>query len=328
MAAKQKSRRAFYRFFAVGILLFIFTEWAQAEEKFPTRPISIIVCWSPGGVSHMNAQVLQPLLAKALHVGVEIINKPGASGTIGWNYAANSPPDGYTVAQSNPSLILTPYTTKTGVSYDKFDDIIIAVKFPGGIFVKADSPWKSFREFIDYAKAHPGKVQMGTTGIGASYHIGTLGLEMVTGTKFTQVPFKGSGPIVTALLGGHVDGTFIELTTGIPFVEAKKFRCLAVSYPVRSFVLPDVPTLRELGFDLNVPNWQGYSVPKGTPKERIKIIHDAFKAAMDSEEYKAYCKKQGGMIEYVGLEDVRAFLDNEDKFWKKIIEFSGFKPTE
>lgn len=307
-------------------VMLILVGTVSAQEKFPTRPVSLIIPWAPGGGGTLNAQTLQPHVEKALGVGAVIVNKTGGGGTIAWNFVANAPSDAYTVGIVNPSLVVTLYTTKTGVSYKKFDPIIYTVGVPAGVVVRTESPWKTFKEFIDHAKANPGKVQMANSGHAAMYHIGIVGIEMATGVKFTHVPYKGSGPCVTALLGGHVDGSLIEISTLLPYVEANKFRILAVSSGERNFALPDVPTFKEFGFDLDVGTWYGYVVPKGTAKERIKILHDAFKVAMESKEFKDFYKKQGGLVEYKDSEGLGAYLGQQDRLWKKIIDFGGFKP--
>jgi len=312
----------------VAILLLVFIHSTFAQEKFPTRPITLIIPWAPGGGGSINAQLLQPHMEKAIGSGVVIVNKTGGGGTIAWNFVANSAPDGYTVAIVNPSLVVTLYTTKTGVSYKRFDPILYTVGVPAGVVVKADSPWKTFKELIEHARANPGKMQMANSGHAAMYHIGIVGIEMATGVKFTHIPYKGSGPCVTALLGGHADASLIEISTLLPYVEAKKFRILAVSSATRNFAIPEVPTFKEYGFDLDVGTWYGYVVPKGTPKERIKILHDTFKVAMDSEEFKAFYKKQGGVVEYKDAEGLAGYLELQDKLWKKIIDFGGFKPIE
>lgn len=313
--------------YSILVLLLVLSA-ASAQEKFPNRPVSFIIPWAPGGGGSLNAQALQPSFEKSLGVGMVIVNKPGGGGTIGWNLVANAPPDGYTVAILNPSLVVTVYTLKAGISYKKFDPIIFTVGIPGGVVVREDSPWKSFKDFINYAKANPGKVQMAQSGHGAMNHIGLIGIEMATGVKFTFVPYKGSAPCATALLGGHVDGTMIEISTLLPYVQAKKFRILAVSSPNRSFVLPDVPTFQEHGFDLDVGTWYGYGVPQGTPKDRIKVLHDAFKVGMDSKEFRDFYKKQGGDVEYRGPDGLAAYLEKQDKLWKKIVDFGGFKPED
>jgi tripartite-type tricarboxylate transporter receptor subunit TctC len=318
--------KRFFVIYLLGSILLITAGWGAAQEKFPTRPINIIIPWAPGGGGTLNAQTLQPYMEKQLGVGIVIVNKTGGAGTIAWNYVANSQPDGYTVGIVNPSLVVTVYTTKTGVSYKKFDPIIYTVGVPAGVVVRTEAPWRTFKEFIDYAKSNPGKVQMANSGHAAMYHIGIVGIEMATGAKFTHIPYKGSAPCITALLGGHVDASLIEISTLLPYIEAKKFRVLAVSSPTRNFALPDVPTFKEHGFDLDVGTWYGYVAPKGTPKDRIKILHDAFKTGMDSKEFKDFYKRQGGVVEYKGPEELGKYLEQQDILWKKIIDFGGFKP--
>ena len=190
----------FYTLLFTAILFFALCGWALTQEKFPARPVSLIIPWAPGGGGTINAQALQPHLEKAMQGSIQIVNKPGGGGTIAWNYVANSPPDAYTVGIINPSFILTQYTTTTGVSFKKVDPIIMVVDLPAALAVRADAPWKTFKEFISYAKANPGKVQMGNSGMGANYHISSLGIEMVAGVKFTHVPFKGSSPSILSLI--------------------------------------------------------------------------------------------------------------------------------
>ncbi|MGE5253690.1 MAG: Bug family tripartite tricarboxylate transporter substrate binding protein, partial [Planctomycetaceae bacterium] len=176
-------------------------------------------------------------------------------------------------------------------------------------------------------KANPGKVQMGNSGLGANYHVSSLGIEMVAGVKFTHVPFKGTGPTVTALLGGHVDSLVAEISTLLPFVEGKKFRMLVVGSAQRNPAAPDVPTMVEEGYEqVLIGPWYAWVVPKGVPPDRIQKLHDAFKAAMESKVYKEYYRKLGGVVKYLGPKDLPAFLEKEDKSMKRILDFSGFKP--
>jgi tripartite-type tricarboxylate transporter receptor subunit TctC len=320
----MKSKKAFVIFVVLSVLL---ATAASAQEKFPDRPIQFIIPWAPGGGGTLNAQALQPVFEKTIHGGIQIVNKTGGGGTIAWNYVANSPPDGYTVGIINPSFLLTQYTTKTGVSFRKVDPIIMVVDIPAALVVKSDAPWKTFKEYIAYAKANPGKVQMGNSGLGANYHVSSLGIEMVAGVKFTHVPFKGTGPTVTALLGGHVDSLVAEISTLLPFVEGKKFRMLVVGSAERNPAAPDVPTMAEEGYEqILIGPWYAWVVPKGVPRDRIQKLHDAFKAAMDSKAYKEYYKKLGGVVKYLGPKDLPAFLEKEDKSMKRILDFSGFKP--
>jgi tripartite-type tricarboxylate transporter receptor subunit TctC len=298
--------------------------WAQ--EKFPSRPIQFIIPWAAGGGGTINAQALQPHFEKTIGGPVQIVNKPGGAGTIAWNFVANSRPDGYVTGIVNPSTVVTLYTTKTGVPLDRFDPIAYTVYIPAGVVVRAESPWKTFQEFINHAKTNPGKVQMANSGHAAMYHIGIVGIEMAMGVKFTHVPFKGTGPCITALLGGHVDGSLNEISTLLPYVASNKFRILAVCSPARSPAVPDAPTFKEFGFDLDVGTWYAYVAAKGTPKDRLKKLEDAFRAGVESSEFKGLYQKQGGMPIFKGPEALMAYFKDQDSLWKKIIDFGKFKP--
>jgi tripartite-type tricarboxylate transporter receptor subunit TctC len=303
--------------------------FAWGQEKFPSRPIQFIIPWAAGGGGTINAQALQPHFEKAIQGSIQIVNKPGGGGTIAWNYVANAAPDGYTVGVTNQSFILTQYTTRTGVSFKKVDPVIMVIDMPAALAVKTDAPWKNFKEYISYAKANPGKVQMGNSGLGANYHVSALGIEMVTGVKLTHVPFKGAGPSMTALLGGHVDSAVAELPTLLPYVEGKKFRLLVVGAPERNFAVPDVPIMKEEGYEqILIGAWYVWSVPKEVPKDRFQKLHDAFKAAMEAPEYRGLYQKLGGVARYMGPQELPAFYEQEDKKLKKLIDYSGFKPIE
>ena len=322
-------RKCMHTLFGFAAVLAMISGGAvQAQEKFPSRAIQFIIPWAAGGGGTINAQALQPNFEKALGGPVQIVNKPGGAGTIAWNFVANSPPDGYTLGIVNPSTVVTLYTTKTGVSMDRFDPVAYTVYIPAGVVVRAESPWKTFKEFIDHAKANPGKVQMANSGHAAMYHIGLVGIEMAMGVKFTHVPFKGTGPCITALMGGHVDGSLNEISTLLPFVESKKFRILAVCSPSRSPALPDVPTFKEFGFDIDAGTWYAYVAAKGTPKDRLKKLQDAFQAAVQAKEFQSLYQKQGGMAMFKGPEALMPYFQDQDRLWKKIIDFGEFKPEE
>jgi len=316
-------------FLACAAVLGLFTGTAFSQEKFPDRPIQFMIPWAAGGGGTVNAQALQPHFEKAIQGSIQIVNKPGGGGTIGWNYLANAAPDGYTVGVTNQSFILTQYTTRTGVSFKKVDPVVMVIDMPAALAVKADAPWKTFKEYISYAKANPGKVQMGNSGLGANYHVSALGIEMVTGVKLTHVPFKGAGPSVTALMGGHVDSLVAELPTLLPYVEGKKFRLLVVGSPERNFAVPDVPIMQEEGYEqILIGAWYVWSAPKGVPKDRFQKLHDAFKAAMEAPEYRELYRKLGGVARYMGPQELPAFYEQEDRKLKKLIDYSGFKPIE
>jgi len=320
---KKKS----FKFMMIFILTLgiLFAGVTISLGAYPTRPITIIVPWGAGGGGTINAQNLQPYVEKYMKQGVQVINKPGGGGTVGWNMLASSAADGYTVGIINPSLLVTRYTTETYVDYKKLDPFILTLKIPAAVVVRYDAPWKTLQEFLDYAKANPGKVQMANSGYAAMYHLGIIGIEMATGVKFTHVPFKGSAPCITQLLGGHVDGSLFEIATGLQYVEAKQLRFLAISSSERNPAIPDVPTFKEYGFDVDCGTWYGYAVPQGTPKDRTKMLHEAFKTGVNDEKFRAFYDKVGGVFEYKGPSEMAEFLEEQNNLWKKIVDFGDFK---
>jgi tripartite-type tricarboxylate transporter receptor subunit TctC len=140
-----------------GVFLLLSAGWGAAQEKYPDRSIQFLIPWAAGGGGTINAQLLQPHFEKAIQGSIQIMNKAGGGGTVGWNYLANSPPDGYTVGVVNQSFILTQYTTRSGVSYKKLDPLLMVVDMSGALAVRADAPWKTFKEYVSYAKANPGR---------------------------------------------------------------------------------------------------------------------------------------------------------------------------
>ena len=318
---KFNSRICLLIIFFIGISV---QGWAQ--EKFPNQPVKIIVPFEPGGGMDLNTRMLQPHFEKALGQPVVIINKGGAGGSIGFNEGAKAIPDGYTVTLLNTSLMTVPYTVNPEINYRNYEPIILTGSMPGDILVRADAPWKSLKEFLDYAKANPGKIRVAHSGHGGSQHIRTVGIELAAGVKFTQVPYKGAGPARAALLGGHVEATSSSSSESIQLIKGgAKLRMLAITASERMSEIPDVPTFKELGIDFVCTTWFTYGVPKGTPKERIKILHDAFRKAKEAPGFIKYEKDEGITSQYLGAEDVRKFWEKEDRLWSKMVEAAGIK---
>ena len=310
----------------LGALLWVMTVFDQAlaQEKFPSKPITVIVPWEPGGAD-INLRVLQPHLEKAFAQPIIVINKPGGAGTIGFSAGAGAAPDGHTITLVTPSIVVTPYTVIAKPDYRNFEPVVLTAEIPTVVAVQPDAPWKTFKEFLDYAKANPGKIRMSNSGHGAMYHIGAIGLEAATRAKFTHVPYKGSGPANIALAGGHVEAAFTGYSTVAQLITNGRLRLLAVASAKRYYAAPEIPTFKESGVDLELSTWYGYVAPKGTPKERIKVIHDGFKKGIDSPEYQTKMKELAAGIRYLNSEDFGRFLEQQDSQWLKLIEGGGFK---
>lgn len=299
-----------------------------AQEKFPTRPISIIISWSAGGGQDLAVRALQPHLEKALGQSIILINKPGGGASIGFNMIANSDRDGYTIGQASPSINILKYTMKADVDYVKFEPVFYLGYSPVAIVVKNDAPWKTLKEFLNYAKANPSKLRVGNSGYGAIYHIASIGIEHAAGVKFTHIPFKGTGPSITGLLGGHIEANIVTVDISqIPLIKGGEIRALGVAAPERNKYIPEVQTFNELGMKAEYVTWFAWVVPKGTPKERVSILYNAFKKGAETKEYRDFCDKQGGIvISMKGPEEFANFLQEEDKKWGQLIAIGGIKP--
>ncbi|MBI5968908.1 MAG: tripartite tricarboxylate transporter substrate binding protein, partial [Deltaproteobacteria bacterium] len=215
---------------------------AFAQEKFPIKPITLIISWSAGGGQDLTARALQPHLEKALGQSVIIVNKPGGGASIGFNEIANSAPDGYTIGQASPSLNIIKYTMKADIDYVKFEPIFYGGYSPNCILVRKEAPWNTLKEFLDYAKANPGKVRMGNSGYGAIFHISAIGMEQAAGVKFIHVPYKGTAPSIPAILGGHIDAIVAGITDTFHLIKGGKLKALGVAAPERSKFVPEAQT--------------------------------------------------------------------------------------
>ena len=317
-----RTRRALLAFCALLPLAGIATA-AQAQD-FPSRPVTLIVPWPPGGASDLHLRILAEGASKHLGQPIAIENRPGASGTLGAALLASSAkPDGYTIAQLPVTVFRLPYMQK--VSFDPTKDFTYIIHLTGytfGTAVKADSPWKSWKEFLAYAKDNPGKIRYGTPGAGTTLHITMEQIAKQHGIKWTQVPFKGEAESTAALLGGHIDA--VAGGTGIgPLVDAGQMRMLVVWTPERSARFPDTPTLLEEGDKIVSTSPYGIGGPKGMDPKVVKILHDAFRKSMEEPAHKKILEQLSQPMMYMGPEEYAQFAERTIAEQKAIIEDLG-----
>jgi tripartite-type tricarboxylate transporter receptor subunit TctC len=298
---------------------------AQAQQ-FPTRPVTLIVPWPPGGSTDIAMRALASATEKHLGQSIVIENRPGAAGTLGpANMAASARPDGYTVAQLPISIFRMPYIQKT--TFDPAKDFTYVVHLTGytfGAVVRADAPWQTFQELIEYAKANPGKVNYGTPGAGSSLHITMEQIAKAKGIKWTQVPFKGGADNMNALLGGHIDVT-TDSTGWAELVNAGKFRLLVTWGAERTKNWPSVPTLKEVGIDMVSNSPFGIGGPKGMDPAAVKVLHDAFKKGMEEPSYKDAMLKLDMEPYYLSTADYRAYAMQQIGEQKQLVEELGLR---
>jgi tripartite-type tricarboxylate transporter receptor subunit TctC len=272
---------------------------AQAQN-YPTKPVTLIVPWPAGGSTDLAMRALADATQKHLGQPIVIDNKPGAAGTLGpAQMAANAKPDGYTIAQIPITVFRLPFMTK--VTFDPTKDftyIAGLTAYTFGVVVKSDSPWKTFKDLIAYAKANPGKVKYGSPGTGTSLHIGMEQIAKHNGVKWTHVPHKGGAELNAALLGGHID-THADSTSWAALVNSGDFRLLVTWSPNRTKNWPNVPTLQEEGINLILNSPYGVAGPKGMDPKVVKVLAEAFGKGVKEPSYAEALRKFDQELAYL-----------------------------
>jgi tripartite-type tricarboxylate transporter receptor subunit TctC len=293
-------------------------------QAWPSKPVTLLVPFPPGGSTDLIARTLQPKLQEKLGGTFIVDNKGGAGGAVGAAQVKRSAPDGYTfLVSSLGPLVIGPHLIKNP-GYDAlkdFDYITVAVQAPNILVVPAASPHKSMADVVAFHKANPGKMTFASAGNGSSDHLTAELFWQQTGTHGLHVPYKGGGPALNDLLGGQVDAQFLNINTGIPHVRGGKLRALAITSDKRSPLLPDVPTMNELGIKgVTVYSWQAVAAPKGVPADIRTKLHGALLAGLNDPAVKAKLLDLGFEIVGNTPEQFTSFQASEFARWKKVIE--------
>ena len=301
---------------------------APCAQEFPTRPVRVIVPFSPGGAVDGPMRVIAQELGKRWGQQVVVENKPGAGATIGSEMVAKAAPDGYTLllASQTNAISATLYTKLPFDPVEDFTPITLIGREPGVIVVNPAFPPKTFQEFVAYVKARPGQVDYASSGNGSGQHLFMALLASMTGMKLTHVPYKGSGQATTDLLGGQIMVSIPGTAGMVGHIKAGKLRPLAVTGATRSPQLPDVPTVMESG----VPGyeayvWMGLLAPKGTPAAIVEKIQRDVVAVLQTNEVRGYMATAG--IEVVGSTPAEfgKFFRAEREQWAKVVRETGAK---
>lgn len=292
-------------------LVAAFAAFGSHAQKFPERPISLIVPWAAGGSTDQSGRALAQAAEKHLGQPIVVLNKPGATTTIGMAELARAKPDGYTIGTLSSSSYLLALQGRT-LTYDPIESFSY-ISYYGdnliGIAVPAESKWKTLNDLVADGKANPGKLKYGTAGVGTTQHLTTEALMLATGAKFTHVPQKGSAGSMPALLGKHVD--FItEVSVWAPFVKQGQVRILAVTTPKRSKAYPDVPTLAELGHS-TIRSVQAVIGPAGMPEPIRKQLETAFRKALADEGFRNAMNRLSMEIVDLPGPEVKKLVENE-----------------
>jgi len=306
---------------AVGVLV---APGAQAETNFPTKPITLIVPWPAGGSTDRHLRALAQEASKELGQPVVVENRPGAGGTLGPStMALSAKPDGYTITQYPLGLLRMPHMQKT--NYHPIDDFTFIVGLSGytfGFTVRADSPFKTFDDYIEAARQKPNTIDYGSTGIGSSPHLLLEEIAINADVKLVHIPFKGNADMQQALLGGHIMAQS-DATGWDQFVDSGRMRLLVTFGEERTKRWPDVPTAKELGYGAVSSSPYGLAGPKGMDPAVVKKLHDAFEKALYSQQSMEIMKQLNQEPNYRNSEDYRQWAMETFEKDKALIEHLG-----
>jgi len=298
--------------------------FSQARA-WPTRPITLIVPFPPGGAVDISARAVSDKLGRLLGQPVVIDNKAGAGGAIGTGMGAKAAPDGYTLVVTSQSTHVVNPAVSPNLPYDAVNDfayITLIDRLPNVLVASGKLPVKNFAEFVRYVKANPGKLNYASSGNGSVAHLSMELLKAKLGVFITHIPYRGAGPALTDLLSGQVQLTWNNLSSNLGMLQNGSLRALAVAAPLRVPQLPDVPTFDELKLpDLNLTSWTGLAAPAKTPEPIIQALYDAMRTILRDKDTQEIWRKRGAMLpENVRPAEYRQEVIQRIQFFKNVAQ--------
>jgi len=310
-------------------ILFALFATAAFAQPWPSKPIKIIVPYPAGGTSDILARALSPGLQAALGQAIVVENKPGATGNVGADFVAKSPPDGYTLLLADiGSLAISP-SVFTGLPFEPVKDfapVIMVAYSPHLLVVHPSVPAKDARELVALAKAKPDTFNFAVSGIGGANHLAGIDFAQRAGIKWTYVPYKGGSQALTDMVGGQSNVMFNGMLATYPFVKDGKLKVLAVSSAKRFSAAPEIPTVAESGMPgFETGSWQGIVAPAGTPPEVVNRLHATITSILATPDMKDRLDKAGAEVRPMSPAQFGAFIRNERDRWAKVVKESGAK---
>jgi tripartite-type tricarboxylate transporter receptor subunit TctC len=298
---------------------------ARAEDDYPNHPVRWLVGYPPGGSTDICARLIGQYLSEHFHQQFNIENKPGAGNNLATEMAAHSPPDGYTLFLVNPANAInaTLYKNLTFNFIHDMAPVAGFIRVPNVMEVNPNVPAHTVREFIDYAKANPGKVNMASSGVGTSVHLSGALFMMMTGVDLVHVPYRGAAPALTDMLAGQVQVMFDNLPSSIGHIRAGRLRALGVTTATRDKALPDVPAVGETVKGYEASAWFGVATSKGTPRPIIEKLNRAVNAALADPAMQAKFAELGGTLIPGTPEDFGKIVSEETEKWGKVVKATG-----
>lgn len=300
---------------------------SQAAADFPTKPITLIIGFAPGGPSDVMSRLLTRKMETVLKQPFVIENKPGAAGGLAGTMVARAPADGYTVLLAPGSTLAINVSLYKNLGYDPEKDFepigLIGIQ-TNVLYAHPSLPANTLAEFIAHAKANPGKLSFGSGGVGTPAHLAGELLKLKANIDFTHVPFRGTGPSLQAVIGNHVPTAFNPPSPLMPHLQSGSIKAIAITTPTRTAALPDVPTIAESGFPgFDAATWHSLVAPAGTPKDIVAALHRALEATLKDDATRKALTDLG--IDVVGgtPEELRAYIKSEIPKWAEVVKASG-----
>jgi tripartite-type tricarboxylate transporter receptor subunit TctC len=323
----QHSRRQFLHLAAGAAALPAVSHIARAQT-YPTRPVRLIVGFAPGGATDILARLMGQWLSERLGQPFIVENRPGATGNVGTEAVVKAPADGYTLLLTT-SVNAINTTLYENLNFDFIRDIapVAGIMRAANVLeVNPSVPAKTVLEFIAYAKANPGKLNMASGGIGTVAHVAGELFKMMTGVDMVHVPYRGSAPALTDMLGGQMQVMFDNVPSSIAHIRAGKLRVLAVTTATRSQTLPDIPTVGDFvpGFEASL--WLGFAAPKKSPAEIVDKLNKEINAGLSDPKIKERLDELGGTVLGGSPTDFGKLIAEDTEKWAKVIKFAGIKP--
>src|SRR4051812_38690317 len=314
--------------FAAFLLLAVACAAANAQDAYPSKAITMINPFPPGGVADVVGRPLASIMEKSLKQPVVMLNKTGAGGAVGMAAVAKAPGDGYTILMGLSSISIFPVSDRINgkqPSYElkDFAPIALVTADPTVLVVRSDGPYKTLKDFVDAAKANPGKINYSSSGVYGTLHVSMEIFANAAGIKLFHVPYQGGGPAVTALLGGQVEALASGPAAAIAQIRGGKMRALASWSSERLALLPEIPTFKELGYDAEFYIWTGVFAPATTPPHILSRIRTAVKQAATSAEFKAAMEKVQTPVAYLDAPEFQKYWDADAARLKVALEKIG-----
>ena len=296
----------------------------ESAETYPSGPVSVIVPYSAGGGTDLVTRAIVDAAKDSFPKNITVENRTGGGGAVGMSYGANAKADGSVITMITVELVTLPHTgTGAGINQDQYTPIMMVNSAYSAITVKADAPWNTLNEFLDAAKTKTMKV--GNSGVGAIWHLAAAGLAKTAGVTFNHIPFEGAAPATTSLLGGHIDAITVSYAEVVAQIAAGNLKVLAVLAPNRIASTPDIPTAKELGYDVVVGTWRGLGVPKATPQPIVDKISTIFNKAAAAPSFVKFMNANNNIIDILDSASFKARLVADNEMFKALISELGLK---